>query len=795
MSLFRQTCAEVDKTLADVDALVASAAGTSGVDVEERKAELDRIDVALRAVNETVARFVEKADEGEKDANKRLYGPGMVAKIRGVNAKLTAGVDKLDSVRASITDEWVVFAEEKARVEDERKMAEERERVRKEQIEREEEVKKQQELERLEELAAAKREEEEKARLKQELERRLMLERDAEEKERARKEIEVAQEKEAEMLAQDAARKKVEEEATAKAAQEMELKLKQQSISIIVKSSKGKTLALDAVPQVCTVAGLKEIIANVHAVPAPTQRLIFQGRLLDDSKTIDAYGIKSGTAVHLVENQRAAASAAPTGLAAKPKPIVPPGTLCRLMNGEEEFNRILKNCSETGRLFVVDWFAPWCGPCRAIAPVYERLATRFADVTFVKIDTEASPANAQLASQRGITAYPTFHYYVNGSCVHQFSGANATRIEDSIKQYRAVAISEAGGLSQASGSASSSATPSAREPGSQGPLGARVFAALNNLKNSCPPAEFVVAVRTLLTFVRNVVDHPGQAKYRKVRTANTVFQNRLASKVGGMECMNAFGFEPATEGADAYLILSESAANHPELTTVKAQLERALSSLDGTSMPSGATAIPGAAPRAQPGRTPVVPGGLPGMGGMGSMDPALAQEMMNDPGFARIAQQLAADPAAMASLMQAQQAIANGDYTAMHRLAADPALAQLQNAMASNPSFMGAMMRGMGVGGGAGMGAMPGLGVGRAQGAAPTQAGATNPGVTPAPGATPVAPVPHIPGAPTTAEEEDRLLQEAIRLSMQDASGSGGSGGDQSMSDDAHGDGGANAEN
>jgi thioredoxin len=55
-------------------------------------------------------------------------------------------------------------------------------------------------------------------------------------------------------------------------------------------------------------------------------------------------------------------------------------------------------------VLVIDWWAPWCGPCRAFAPIYEKAAEKYADVTFAKINTEDQP---DLAGSFQIQAIPT----------------------------------------------------------------------------------------------------------------------------------------------------------------------------------------------------------------------------------------------------------------------------------------------------------------------------------------------------------------------------------------------------
>ncbi|KAK0701972.1 thioredoxin-like protein [Lasiosphaeria miniovina] len=86
-------------------------------------------------------------------------------------------------------------------------------------------------------------------------------------------------------------------------------------------------------------------------------------------------------------------------------------------------------------LVVVDAFATWCGPCKAIAPVISKWSNldEYKDkVHFTKFDVDELP---ELAQELGIRAMPTFVFFKDGERLTQFSGANPPALEALVKKH------------------------------------------------------------------------------------------------------------------------------------------------------------------------------------------------------------------------------------------------------------------------------------------------------------------------------------------------------------------------
>ncbi|MGE5141342.1 MAG: thioredoxin [Rudaea sp.] len=70
---------------------------------------------------------------------------------------------------------------------------------------------------------------------------------------------------------------------------------------------------------------------------------------------------------------------------------------------------------------VVDLWAPWCGPCRMVAPVLEKLASEYAGrLRVAKLNVDENPMTAQMYQVTGI---PTLLFFKNGQMVNRVVGA------------------------------------------------------------------------------------------------------------------------------------------------------------------------------------------------------------------------------------------------------------------------------------------------------------------------------------------------------------------------------------
>jgi thioredoxin 1 len=87
-------------------------------------------------------------------------------------------------------------------------------------------------------------------------------------------------------------------------------------------------------------------------------------------------------------------------------------------------------------IVLIDWWAPWCGPCRTFGPTYEQVAAKHPDITFAKVNTEDQQ---ELAGAFDIRSIPTLMILRDRVMLFSQPGAlPEAALEDLIRQVRAL---------------------------------------------------------------------------------------------------------------------------------------------------------------------------------------------------------------------------------------------------------------------------------------------------------------------------------------------------------------------
>uniref|UniRef100_K3W947 Ubiquitin-like domain-containing protein n=1 Tax=Globisporangium ultimum (strain ATCC 200006 / CBS 805.95 / DAOM BR144) TaxID=431595 RepID=K3W947_GLOUD len=296
---------------------------------------------------------------------------------------------------------------------------------------------------------------------------------------------------------------------------------------------------------------------------------------------------------------------------------------------------------------------------------------------------------------------------------------------------------------------------------------------------------YVTAIQTMQKICENVINHPHEEKYRKLRLANAALKTRLLDRIRGTDCVKLLGFQEGVE--QGHLVLVPTAEKWDCLVTGKRVIDQALAS----SGSAGFNAAPSF--------------GAPGFGAGAAAGnanwAAQAQSMLQNP---MMAQMLQSDPM-MQQMAQMNpmiaQALQNPSMLSqqLQMLQQNPAMMQQINQMMQDPNAMARMQQmlgGVSGAGGAGFGGGFGGDFGGGFGSSPFGAGAPSSGAsnpfapsaapsnpfaaapTAAPAVTPTAPVAPAPPAaaapaPSSAAADETTFDEneiadAIARSLQD---------------------------
>ena len=82
-------------------------------------------------------------------------------------------------------------------------------------------------------------------------------------------------------------------------------------------------------------------------------------------------------------------------------------------------NTFQSDVLQSDKPVLVDFWAPWCGPCRMLAPIVEKLASRTSNVKFVKLNTDENP---NLAGQYHVSGIPCLILFKDGQEVDRIVG-------------------------------------------------------------------------------------------------------------------------------------------------------------------------------------------------------------------------------------------------------------------------------------------------------------------------------------------------------------------------------------
>ncbi|KAG9600069.1 DUF1000-domain-containing protein, partial [Aureobasidium melanogenum] len=114
----------------------------------------------------------------------------------------------------------------------------------------------------------------------------------------------------------------------------------------------------------------------------------------------------------------------------------------------QQFSSLLSS----SRIVVTDFYADWCGPCKAIAPFYEQLANSLSrpnHITFTKVNTDNQK---DIAQTYNITAMPTFMVFKNGRETQRIRGADPKALDAAVKSLASEAESSSADASSSSSS-------------------------------------------------------------------------------------------------------------------------------------------------------------------------------------------------------------------------------------------------------------------------------------------------------------------------------------------------------